>query len=127
MRYSSRREAIMEIMRNTKRHPDAEWVYARVREQIPSVSLGTVYRNLRELSAAGVLTTVETDGGCMHFDADTSPHAHFVCRVCGQITDLPLHDDGAPWTAQGYTVDSVKTVVYGTCPHCASLARRNLS
>ena len=119
MRYSSRRDAIMKVMRSTHCHPDAEWVYGKVREEIPRVSLGTVYRNLRALSSAGDLCTVETDGGTLHFDADTSPHGHFVCRSCGKISDLFGYGDcRTKLEHDGYRVESVKTVVYGTCADC---------
>lgn len=119
MRYSSRREAIMDAVRSTVCHPDAEWVYAQVRRKLPSVSLGTVYRNLRALTEAGELATVETESGTLHFDADLSPHAHFVCKVCGAIIDTPaLHAPAEVWQQSGYAVDCVKTVAYGTCPRC---------
>ena len=119
MRYSSRREAIMNIMRSTHSHPDAEWVYNRLREEFPSVSLGTVYRNLRELSAAGELATLETEFTSLRFDADTTPHSHFVCKDCGKISDLYGYADVTELLESvGYRVDDVKTVVYGICPKC---------
>ena len=119
MRYSSRREAILKILRDTKSHPNAEWVYAKVREQIPNVSLGTVYRNLKELSDAGELNTLETECGSLHFDADTSPHAHFVCNGCGAISDVfGYSEDTAALEKSGYRIDGVKTVIYGLCPRC---------
>lgn len=119
MRYSSRREAILEVMRSTVSHPTAEWVYGKVRESIPNISLGTVYRNLGALVGDGRLITVETDDGVLHFDADVSPHAHFVCTECGRISDLYGCDDlEDELTRKGYAVDCVKTVVYGRCTHC---------
>ena len=120
MRYSSRRDAVYQAVCGVKCHPDAEWVYAKVRETIPGVSLGTVYRNLRTLSEAGRLATVETESGSLRFDADLSPHAHFVCRECGSVSDLFDYGDCAErLEREGYGVDCVKTVVYGTCPNCS--------
>ncbi|WP_251615486.1 Fur family transcriptional regulator [Pumilibacter muris] len=120
MRYSSRREAILEVLRNTKEHPDADTVYEKVREKIPNISLGTVYRNLRELGESGELNTLETEDGSTHFDADTSRHAHFVCKGCGKIGDLFGYGDVADALEHaGYKVECVKTVVYGLCPECA--------
>ncbi len=124
MRFSSRREAVLGVMRSVHCHPDAEWVHRKVREKIPGISLGTVYRNLRELSEAGLLITLETEAGSLHFDADVSPHAHFVCRECGCIGDLHGYGDCRErLEREGYVVDSVKTVVYGTCVHCAQKRR----
>ena len=36
-------------------HPTADQIYQRVRRHIPSISLGTVYRNLQKLVAEGKL------------------------------------------------------------------------
>lgn len=122
MRYSKQREAVLKVLKSTYSHPDAEWVYNRVREEIPNISLGTVYRNLRELGESGELVTLETESGSLHFDADTSCHAHFVCKECGKISDLFGYNGDLGETLEhvGYKVDNIKTVVYGTCPDCVA-------
>lgn len=45
-KYSKKREAILEALRNTTEHPSAEMLYARLKPEFPDLSLGTVYRNL---------------------------------------------------------------------------------
>ncbi|MCI8459386.1 MAG: transcriptional repressor [Clostridia bacterium] len=125
MRYSSRRDAILRVLSATTSHPDAEWVYRKVRETIPNVSLGTVYRNLREMGEAGLLETVETESGQLHFDADIRPHAHFVCCECGAISDIFDWPDGhAALLSRGYFVERIKTVIYGVCPACKARAEK---
>ena len=49
MRYSKQREAIRLYMEGRHDHPAADSVYAAVREELPHISLGTVYRNLMQL------------------------------------------------------------------------------
>ena len=121
MRYSSRREAIREAVQSTRSHPSAEWVYEKVRQSIPSISLGTVYRNLKELSASGEIDTLETESGSVHFDAYTEPHAHFVCRKCGKIYDLSAGGAYANTCKEaGHSVDAEKTVLYGICRECVN-------
>lgn len=121
MRYSKQREAVYRAVCGTKCHPDAEWVYEHVRRTIPDISLGTVYRNLRVLADEKKLLTVETEQKTLRFDADLSPHMHFVCSSCGQVTDLALPSDlTQTLEARGYTVESEKTVLYGKCPTCAA-------
>ena len=123
-RYSSRREAVYEAVRAVKCHPDAEWVYRTVRKGIPSISLGTVYRNLRELSACGKLHTLETESGVIHYDADLSHHAHFVCRKCGAIEDL--FDCVEPTISDNeHEVEHVKTVAYGVCAKCSGKTHKS--
>lgn len=121
MRYSRQREAVYNAVAGTKCHPDAEWVYARVRESIPDVSLGTVYRNLRQLAEDRKLLTLETEKKTLRFDADLSPHSHFICKKCGCISDLYVTSEISRDLAQaGYRVDNEKTVLYGLCPICAA-------
>lgn len=120
MRYSSKREAIYEVLKNTKSHPDADWVYRRVREIYPNISLGTVYRNLKTMSESNALLTLETNKNSLHYDADTSPHSHFICNRCGAISDIyEVSALGAKLTEEGYVVKSEKSVFYGLCPDCA--------
>ena len=46
VRYSKKREAILQAIKNTDCHPTAEWVYQTLKPEHPDLSLGTVYRNL---------------------------------------------------------------------------------
>ena len=61
--YSHKREAILNIMRGTKSHPTAEWVYQQLKPQYPDLSLGTVYRNISRFKEEGQLITVGVVGG----------------------------------------------------------------
>lgn len=118
-RYSKQREVIYNILKNTTSHPSAEWVFLQARKEIDDISLGTVYRNLKYLSDMGAIKTVETTDGSLHYDADLSEHMHFICKECGQIADIFLKSDLKNiLESQGNKVDSVKTVLYGTCSNC---------
>ena len=120
MRYSKQREAIYDILKNTKTHPDAEWVYNEVRREIPDVSLGTVYRNLKQLADSGAVVTIETEDKALHFDADVSPHMHFVCSRCGHIRDLFMDSGMLPrLSALGFAPATEKAVYYGVCDVCS--------
>ena len=70
---SKKRDAILSCLCSTDTHPSAEWIYHRLKPQIPDLSLATVYRNL----------------ALERFDANTQPHAHFICTQCGCVLDLP--------------------------------------
>ena len=119
MRYSKQRETVYDVVASTKSHPDADWVYGKVREIIPNVSLGTVYRNLRTLVDSGQLITLETSLGTVHYDADLSEHDHFVCEECGRISDLFIPGcEKERLEADGYEVKAVKRIFYGICKEC---------
>ena len=124
-RHSSKREAILSVLRGTKTHPSAEWVYAQLKPQHPDLSLGTVYRNLALFRENGEIISVGTVRGQERFDADTRPHAHFICETCGSVLDLDASlVPSAPYsalTAQYGVLPSRHTLtVYGLCKSCAA-------
>lgn len=122
MNYSRQREAILSFLKTRKDHPTAEVIYQNVRKDYPRISLGTVYRNLSLLSERGDILRLQVGDGMDHFDYDTSPHNHFVCKECGAVLDLPAKPfDTADALASfnfGGTIDRCVTYFYGTCPDC---------
>ncbi len=118
MRHSRQREAILTAVRGTTCHPTADAVYAEVRTQIPGISLGTVYRNLRVLVEAGELLAIEGGGGLSRYDGCTDSHYHFRCDVCGRVIDV-----GEPVDAG---LDERVTARTGLAIRCHSLEFRGV-
>ena len=87
-RYSKQRECILRVLGETDTHPTASYIYHRVREEIPNVSLGTVYRNLAKLTEEGAVIKIFSDDTSERYDACTSPHCHVLCRRCGSVSDV---------------------------------------
>ena len=88
MRYSHQREKIYEYLCRSKDHPNAEQIYFDLRKEIPNLSLGTVYRNLKVLQNLGKINSIPSIDGVEHYDAICSNHIHFVCQECGTIYDV---------------------------------------
>jgi len=118
--YSRQREAILNVLRSTDTHPTANRVYELVRQEIPNISLGTVYRNLAALTAAGEILSVNVGDGFEHFDGDNSLHVHLHCKNCGSITDVPVEQNlfNQLFTGHGFKPDTSVCVVYGICKEC---------
>ena len=121
-KHSRQRDLLIQILRSTKCHPDADWIYEKAREQIPNISLGTVYRNLSKLSADGTILKLDVGTGSDHFDGDISPHAHLLCSGCGKIIDIftdytPLLKDDAS-KKSGACVDECSVLFKGNCAEC---------
>lgn len=119
-RYSKQRELVYNLLKNTKSHPTAEWVYERAREIDPTISLGTVYRNLKYLCESGAIISLETADSKIHYDACVDCHGHFVCERCGKIYDFDF--DFAPPKSlldQGFKVAYERRICYGICAECA--------
>ena len=89
-RNTRQRQVILNELRGITSHPTAADLYQMVRQHLPKISLGTVYRNLGVLVEEGRLIEVIAEDGARHYDADTGPHAHVVCSRCGRIADLLL-------------------------------------
>ena len=87
-RKSSQRDAILKVVKNTNSHPGAEWIYEQVKKEIPNISMGTIYRNLRLLANNGQIKDLSIPGTQNRFDGRTSNHHHLVCEKCGRIFDL---------------------------------------
>lgn len=120
-RFSHQREQIYEAVCATDTHPTAEMVYERLKPAMPRLSLGTVYRNLRQMAAEGRL--VELEGPVARFDADLSPHTHFRCQRCGAVSDVAIpYDAGLDTLAagDGRLVWGHSLCFYGICPACAA-------
>ncbi|MBP3705838.1 MAG: transcriptional repressor [Clostridia bacterium] len=77
--YSRQREAIMQVLRSSKAHPNANQVYEEVRKIIPNISLGTVYRNLSSLGDTGEILCLHVANGPERYDGEISPHIHLHC------------------------------------------------
>jgi len=70
-------------------HPSADRIFARVRGVLPTISLGTVYRNLHRLADEGRIGVLHLADRLARFDPTPGGHDHFVCEGCGRIEDLP--------------------------------------
>jgi len=121
-RKSFQRDTILRVVMNTRCHPGADWVYEQVRKDIPKVSLGTVYRNLKLLAQAGQIRELDIPGSWSRFDGDTSNHCHFRCEKCGCLFDLDAAVDSSTETevAQktGFIVKSHYLEFIGLCLDC---------
>ncbi|MFT4107327.1 MAG: transcriptional repressor [Lacrimispora sp.] len=122
LKYSRQRESIKTCLMARHDHPTADALYTSIREEYPNISLGTVYRNLNLLVELGEIRKLTCGDGADHFDADTSPHYHFICKECGQVNDLLLDPmDHINRLAQENTnglVDGHTIYFYGTCKDC---------
>ena len=121
-RNSKQRNAILELLNSTKTHPTASWLYDRLREKHPSLSQGTVYRNLSILAEQSQIQVLRSGSTFDRFDADTSLHYHVICSQCGRVDDIDMQaesdrEDTAA-KASGYLVQSHRLDFYGICPEC---------
>ena len=93
VKYSRQRECILKNLQSRRDHPTADKVYESVLAEEPTISLGTVYRNLSFLVENGQILKISTGKGPDHYDGFTDAHNHFVCKCCGKVLDLDYTTD----------------------------------
>lgn len=87
-RNSKQKDAILKVLKRTTSHPTADWIYEQVRKEIPNISLGTVYRNLRLMKDEGEVLELGLAGTLSRFDGNGENHYHFRCEGCGRVFDI---------------------------------------
>jgi Fur family transcriptional regulator, peroxide stress response regulator len=130
MKHSKQRDSIITYLMSTKLHPTADKVYEEVRKEYPSVSLGTVYRNLGQLSKMKIIQKLDCGDGIEHFDGNPLPHNHFLCKKCGKVLDLPLNDDLSHIEKLAQAdfdgrIEAHSVMFYGTCAQCIKNIEKN--
>ncbi len=123
VRQTKQRMAVVEVLQTARSHPDAAWIHAQVRERLPNVSLGTVYRTLDALVRDGVVMTLERAGQATRYDYKRAGemHHHVVCRQCGAIFDIDAAQIPLPPSQAlppHFRVTEVRLEFMGICSNC---------
>jgi len=121
LRLTVQRQIILEELQGMKTHPTAGELYENVRQRLPRISLGTVYRNLGILTREGVIRSIKSTGNQKRFDACLESHSHIRCVDCGRVDDVSsvsISDKNIHCEAQGYKVIGHQLEFLGICSGC---------
>ena len=121
-RQSRQCRLVFGIVERSHDHPTAHQVFTQARRSIPSISLGTVYRNLRQLADEGQVQENKMGGEPARFEVPRQKHYHIWCVECGRIEDLTLpYQDALDRKAQRlvrYRLEQHRMEFFGVCPEC---------
>ena len=124
LKMTPQRQCIFRVLhRMSGVHPTAEAVHAAVVDELPTVSLKTVYQTLNDLVAMGELHHLDLGTGSSRFDPNLEPHHHLVCDICGKVVDVARNFPGVSvpaGDAAGFTISSTEIVFRGTCAGCST-------
>ncbi len=122
MKYSAQRELIKQKVIGNRQHLSADEVYLMVKQEMPNISLATVYRNLNMLVEAGLIAKICLPHSCDRFDGCTAEHCHMLCVRCGAIIDIEddiLSDlDEKIYSLLEFEVHTKHFVAKGVCKEC---------
>ena len=122
-RYTEQRAAVFRFLRGTDCHPTADEVFLHVREEVPGISLATVYKGLETLVGCGLATKLTYGDGSARYDGRTDDHHHVRCIACGSVSDLPGRADDREVarlaaSADRFDVTGYRLELTGYCADC---------
>ena len=122
LRLTPQRLQIFKELARATDHPTAEALHQRLLQDMPTLSLDTVYRTLGTFADAGLVVKVETSESQAHFEVSQVQHHHLICRKCKEIIDFQWqYIDKASLPEEVHSwgrIDRKNIVVYGICHKC---------
>jgi Fur family transcriptional regulator, peroxide stress response regulator len=118
------RQVIYEAIVSTPGHHSAETVYAEVRRRTPSISLATVYNNLRLFVEHGLLREVSPHASTLLVEGNLEPHHHLVCTRCKAVQDIEgdfiNYKKLSRQAPRGFDLTQPLVEVFGLCRRCSA-------
>jgi Fur family transcriptional regulator, peroxide stress response regulator len=127
--FTFQRQVIYEAVVDSREHPTPELIYEQVRQRIPSISLGTIYKNIKTFLDSGVFKEVTLHHGSLRLESNMTPHHHLVCSSCKAIFDI---EESAVEPVQlptrelpaGFSIKQCRVEFVGECKSCQTAGPR---
>ena len=116
LKITPQRLAILKEL-DKKGHASIEEIYEDIRDFFPSISLATIYKNITALKDENIISEI-----CLHqkpkFEITKELHAHFICKKCGKVEDVPFSDIVKKEIDKNYPDSQKELYIYGICKEC---------
>ena len=116
-------KTILQTFHSFPIHPTAEQLFDLVRKENPQMGLSTLYRLLGQLVQKGVIQKISGLETKDHYDHTLTPHAHFICKDCGIVFDVPNEMCSVSFEKVERQMDvschSVQMNIRGVCSRCS--------
>lgn len=130
VRMTPQRHAILSYLLDSTSHPTADDIYKALEDRFPSMSVATVYNNLKVFIEAGLVIELSYGDDSSRFDANTDLHYHAQCDNCGKMVDFmypPLTAvEEVAATETGFLIRGHRLEVHGLCADCADQERKRV-
>lgn len=116
---SYQRLKIYEYLVNSRCHPTVEMIYNKLIKEIPTLSKTTIYNTLNLFQERGIILGLTIEENEVRYESSLSPHAHFKCKCCACIYDIPLnHPHLKEEYVDGHKIIERHLYLRGTCRNC---------
>jgi Fur family ferric uptake transcriptional regulator len=89
MRMTEQRRVIARVLSEAHDHPDVEELHRRAHAIDPHISIATVYRTVRLLEDAGIITRHDfRDGRSRYEELPTEHHDHLINMKTGEVIEF---------------------------------------
>ncbi|MBM4447110.1 MAG: transcriptional repressor [Chloroflexi bacterium] len=124
-RVTAQRTLLLELLRQSGGHVDADELYRRARRKNSRISLSTVYRNLQLFKKLGLIEEHHFDEEHHHYEAKSgAEHQHLLCISCGKVVEFacPVSQKFRENIGKKYDFDigDVEVHMTGLCSSCRS-------
>lgn len=118
VKLSFQRIAIMDFLLKNPIHPTVDVIFSNLYPSIPTLSKTTVYNTLKLFEEHKVIHPILIDEKNVRYDANIIPHAHFKCKNCQQIMDIPIGHVNDLINKSEHDIIDCHIYYYGYCEKC---------
>lgn len=113
---------VFETVKKLRCHATADEIYKEIVRDYPTISRGTVYRNLQRLCEMGEIRKREIPGDADHFDHLCHDHYHARCVRCGRVFDVDMEYipdlEKTAGDTHGFVFTGHDIIFRGICSEC---------
>jgi len=125
-RVTSQRRLLLDLVRHSEGHLDADELYRLAKEREPRLSLSTVYRSLSLFKELGLVEERHFAEEHHHYEVKRkTEHHHLICLGCGKVIEFEcpfageMKRDASNKT--GFHILGVEVSMEGYCKRCGQM------
>ncbi len=96
-------------------HISVDNIYLKIKNNFPSISLATIYKNIKSMKDAEIIYEINTQDSKPKYEIKKKTHAHFICQLCNSVEDMEINKDDF----KNYgDINEIDLYLYGICKKC---------
>jgi len=100
-------------------HINIDEIYEDVKEQYPTLSLATIYKNIILMQQNSVIVEVPMNGEKSKYELKKDDHIHLICQQCGSIQDREItQSTQKTLVIENFKLNNSQINLYGVCQNC---------